>query len=47
MKRRNFIGLGSTVGILASAIPALSMSDSVKAEKNEKRYQHGASPWPI
>jgi sugar phosphate isomerase/epimerase len=47
MKRRNFIGFGSTVGILASTIPALSMSDSVKAEKNEKRYQHGASPWPI
>ena len=47
MKRRNFIGLGSTVGLLAGAIPALSMSDSGKAKNKEKRYQHGASPWPI
>ena len=47
MKRRNFIGLGSTVGLIAGAIPALSMSDSAKVENKEKRYQHGASPWPI
>jgi hypothetical protein len=47
MKRRNFIGLGSTVGLIAGAIPALSMSDSGKAKNKEKRYQHGASPWPI
>ena len=47
MKRRNFIGLGSAVGLIGSAIPALSMSDSVKVENKGKRYQHGASPWPI
>jgi len=47
MKRRNFIGMGSTVGLLASAIPTLAMSDSAKAETKEKRYQKGLSPWPI
>jgi len=47
MKRRNFIGLGSTIGLAASAIPALSMPASVKGEQKEKRYQKGLSPWPI
>ena len=47
MKRRSFIGLGSTVGLVGSAIPALSMAGSAEREKKENRYQHGLSPWPI
>src|SRR6476469_967019 len=47
MKRRHFIGLGSTIGLAASAIPALSMAGSVKEDRKEKRYQNGLSPWPI
>ena len=46
MKRRSFIGLSSSIGLLASVLPASSLTASVKAE-NEKRYQNGASPWPI
>ena len=47
MKRRSFIGLSSSIGLLASVLPASSLTASVKAENNEKRYQNGASPWPI
>ena len=47
MKRRNFIGLSTAVGIVTSAFPNLSMAETVSAEKKEKRYQNGASPWPI
>jgi Pyruvate/2-oxoacid:ferredoxin oxidoreductase gamma subunit len=47
MKRRNFIGLGSSIGLMASVLPTSSLTASIKAEKNEKRYQNGASPWPI
>ena len=48
MKRRNFIGLSSTVGLIAGALPNLSMAATTASEeKKEKRYQNGASPWPI
>ena len=47
MKRRSFIGLSSSIGLLGSVLPASSLTASVKSEKNEKRYQNGASPWPI
>lgn len=47
MKRRNFIGLGSTIGLITTAMPAFSMSISGKAESNERRFQQGKSPWPI
>jgi hypothetical protein len=47
MKRRNFIGLSSAVGLVTTAFPNLSMAETVSAEKKEKRYQNGASPWPI
>ncbi len=47
MKRRNFIGLGTTLSIFAGAAPAISMSGSVISKSSEKRYQDGASPWPI
>ena len=48
MKRRNFIGLSSTIGLIAGALPNLSMAATAASEvKKEKRYQNGASPWPI
>ena len=47
MKRRSFIGLSSSIGLLASVLPTSSLTASVKTENNEKRYQNGASPWPI
>ncbi len=45
MKRRQFISLGTTAGLAAGTLPASALAAS--PEKKEKRYQKGASPWPI
>ncbi|MEI6189569.1 MAG: sugar phosphate isomerase/epimerase [Chitinophagia bacterium] len=47
MKRRNFIGLSSTLGLMAGAIPGIALGESNTADEKLKRYQNGASPWPI
>ena len=47
MKRRNFIGLGTAAGIAAGSASLLSFSEKDTSKKKEKRYQKGASPWPI
>jgi hypothetical protein len=36
MKRRSFIGLSSSIGLLASVLPASSLTASVNTEKNER-----------
>ena len=47
MKRRNFIGLSSTIGLMAGILPTAAIAETKKLEQNGKRYQNGASPWPI
>ncbi len=47
MKRRNFIGLGTAAGIAAGSASLLSFTEKNTAQKKEKRYQKGVSPWPI
>ncbi|MCX6331268.1 MAG: sugar phosphate isomerase/epimerase [Bacteroidetes bacterium] len=47
MKRRNFIGLGSTLGLMAGAIPNIALGETNTSAQKGKRYQNGASPWPI
>ena len=47
MKRRNFIGLSSAASLLATAVPVLSNAMTLSDDSKEKRYQRGASPWPI
>ena len=47
MKRRNFIGLSSTIGLMAGILPTAAIAETKQLEQNGKRYQNGASPWPI
>lgn len=47
MKRRNFIGLSSTLGLIAGVLPTLAIGETKQQEQKGKRYQNGASPWPI
>lgn len=36
MKRRNFIGLSSSIGLMASILPASSLTASINAEKMKR-----------
>jgi len=47
MKRRNFIGLSSTIGLMAGILPTAAIAETKQLEQNGKRYHNGASPWPI
>ncbi|MCX6289355.1 MAG: sugar phosphate isomerase/epimerase [Bacteroidetes bacterium] len=47
MKRRNFIGLSSTLGLMAGVLPGVAIGETKQVEQKGKRYQNGASPWPI
>ncbi|WP_316818170.1 sugar phosphate isomerase/epimerase [Pedobacter nyackensis] len=48
MNRRKFITLGTaTAGLLTASSTADVLADTKKELKKEKRYQKGASPWPI
>lgn len=47
MKRRNFISLGATAGMLAGTAPVHALSLAGNTLQKEKRYQKGASPWPV
>ena len=47
MKRRNFIGLSSTIGLMAGILPTVAAGKTKQLEQKGKRYQNGASPWPI
>ena len=47
MKRRNFIGLTSTFGLMAGILPTAVIAETKQLEQKGKRYQNGASPWPI
>ena len=47
MKRRNFIGLSSTIGLMAGILPTAAIAETKQVEQMGKRYQNGASPWPI
>ena len=47
MKRRNFIGLSSTIGLMAGILPTAAIAEIKQVEQMGKRYQNGASPWPI
>ena len=47
MKRRNFIGLSSTIGLMAGILPTAAIAETKQVEQKGKRYQNGASPWPI
>ena len=47
MKRRNFIGLSSTIGLMAGILPTAAIAETKQLEQNRERYQKGASPWPI
>ncbi len=47
MKRRNFIGLSSTFGLMAGILPTAVIAETKQLEQKGKRYQNGASPWPI
>ena len=46
MKRRKFIGLGAA-GFAGSALASAVVRPAQASEKQEERYQNGASPWPI
>lgn len=46
MERRKFITLGAAAGI-TGAMPGLSLAESKSSEQKPKRYQKGASPWPV
>lgn len=43
MKRRNFISMGA----IAAAAPLVSFTAAGLLQQKEKRYQKGASPWPV
>ncbi|MBX2923940.1 MAG: sugar phosphate isomerase/epimerase [Chitinophagaceae bacterium] len=43
MKRRNFISLGAVAG----TAPLVSLITPEQVQRTEKRYQKGASPWPV
>jgi sugar phosphate isomerase/epimerase len=47
MKRRNFIGWSSTLGLLAGVMPSVAFGETKQLDQKGKRYQNGASPWPI
>jgi 2-keto-myo-inositol isomerase len=47
MKRRNFIGLSSTLGLMAGVFPNVVIAKSKALVEPPKRYQNGLSPWPI
>ncbi len=47
MQRRKFITLGTMAGTAAAAAPALAFPLETIVDKKEKRYQGGASPWPV
>ncbi|MGI9137764.1 MAG: sugar phosphate isomerase/epimerase family protein [Sediminibacterium sp.] len=47
MKRRNFIGLSSTLGLMAGVLPNVVIAKSKALVEPPKRYQNGLSPWPI
>lgn len=46
MKRKTFFKLG-TAGILGSTLPNLAAANPAVTENQDKRYQNGASPWPV
>ncbi|MEX0719503.1 MAG: sugar phosphate isomerase/epimerase [Balneolaceae bacterium] len=46
MKRRTFFTLGAS-GLVGSAITGLRGDKDIHSAGNEKRFQKGASPWPI
>lgn len=45
MNRRNFLGAGAAAGLAGALAPAGALAQ--KPVGREKRYQGGASPWPI
>ncbi len=47
MKRRNFIGLSSALGLMAGVLPSVAIAETKKLDEMPRRYQGGASPWPI
>lgn len=47
MERRKFISLGTAVGIAAGVSPLLALNEAEAKHGTEKRYQNGASPWPV
>lgn len=48
MKRRSFITAGAAAGLLAGSLPLQSwVTDKEDKKEGEKRFQRGASPWPI
>lgn len=47
MQRRKFISLAASAGAAAGVLPAMAGNDPNSDPKKEKRYQKGASPWPI
>lgn len=47
MKRRNFIGLTSTLGLMGGILPTVAIGAKNEGMGTPKRYQNGASPWPI
>ena len=47
MERRKFISLGATVGLMAGSLPGLAAAGSESTVQQSKRYQKGASPWPV
>lgn len=47
MKRRNFIGLSSTLGLMVGVLPGVAIGETKQLAQKVRRYQNGASPWPI
>lgn len=47
MQRRKFITLAASAGAVAGSLPALAGNTTDTSVTKEKRYQKGASPWPI
>lgn len=47
MERRKFISLGATAGLMAGTLPGLAAAEIKAVEQQAKRYQKGASPWPV
>ncbi|HKG06844.1 MAG TPA: sugar phosphate isomerase/epimerase [Pedobacter sp.] len=47
MNRRNFINLGAAAALVSGTSTLALATTHATAEKKDKRYQKGVSPWPI
>jgi 2-keto-myo-inositol isomerase len=47
MDRKKFLSLTTVAGLATTVAPAAVWSEQTATQQKEKRYQKGASPWPV